>query len=376
MTTFRLAGPSDARALKRLYELTGQRPVGVGIWADEATLARELASLKRLWAVAEDARGLRAVASLTLEPDNRIAKLYRLFTMAVWEERRALLSGCLRVAMKAVLDRDMADVVYCTARTINSADQLLTLEHGFEAIGIFPNAPSADGQKVSGLAAWYAEGVLDKRYVDYAMHPAVRPFFDLARKRLGFADLPSAGPLTMPDAGQALPPLEVIQAPQFAAEQFRQLKERSKLSVNFYPFQAPNVLVTSPDRSVQVFAAVPPELRFAAIIGEHLRASVHPVALYRAVSGLLRQTGAAYIEVINDASDVLGIECILRAGFSPCGYFPALKSADDVRRDFVVFARSLEPVDAAHAAMPDAFAGYLEEFLAATLKRGDIQEVR
>ena len=364
MTTFRLAGPRDAQALIRLYELTGQRPVGVGIWAEEKALAAQLASPHRLWAVAEDATGIKAVASLTLEPDNRLAKLYRLFTLAAWEQRRDLLTGCLHLAMKTVLDRNLADVAYCTARTINSADQLLTLEHGFKAIGIFPNAPSADGQKVSGLAAWYGPGVLSRRYADYALHPAVRPFFELARTQLGFADLPRAdASCLLPDTAPALPPLEVIQAPLFAAEQFRQLRERRKLSVNFYPFQAPNVLVASPDQAIQVFAAVPPELHFAAIIGEHLKTSVNPVALYRAVSTLLRQTGAAYIEVINDACDTLGIECILRAGFSPCGYFPALKSTADARRDFVVFARSLEPVNAAHAAMPDPFAGYLKEFL-------------
>lgn len=369
MTTFRLAGPGDARALKRLYELTGQRPVGKGIWGSENALAAQLASPRRLWAVAEDAKGLQAVANITLEPDNRLAKLYRLFTLASWEERRTLLTGCLRLIMKTVLERNLADVAYCTARTINSADQLLTLELGFKAIGIFPNAPSADGQKVSGLAAWYAPGVLERRYGDYALHAAVRPFFDLARKQLGFAPLPEAVAVHPPVQAPAPPPLEVIAAPLFAAEQFRQLQERRKLSVNFYPFQTPNVLVTSPDQSIQVFAAVPPELHFAAIIGEHLKTTVHPVELYRAVSTLLRQTGANYIEVINDASDTLGIECILRAGFSPCGYFPALKSSDDMRRDFVVFARSLEPVDAAHAAMPEAFAGYLKEFLQAQAGR-------
>ncbi len=335
------------------------------MWADERTLAAQLANPCRLWTVAEDALGITAVASLTLERDNRLAKLYRLFTLAVWEERRDVLMGCLRLAMKTILNSNLADVVYCTARTINSADQLLTLEQGFKAIGIFPNAPSADGQKVSGLAAWYAPGVIERRYADYAMHPAVRPFFELARAQLSFSDLPQAAVFLPPETGSALPPLEMISAPLFAAEQFRMLKERRKLSVNFYPFQAPNVLVTSPDRDIQVFAAVPPELGFAAVIGEHLKTSVHPVALYRAVAALLRQTGAAYIEVINDASDTLGIECILRAGFVVCGYFPALKSADDARRDFVVFARSFEPIDAVHVAMPQAFAGFLQEFLKA-----------
>lgn len=365
MTSFRLARPGDAAALKRLYDLTGQRPVGVGMWADEKALAAQLSSPRRLWAVAEDGRGIKAVATITLEPDNRLAKLYRLFTLETWEERRALLTGCLSLAMKTVLERRLADVAYCTTRTINSADQLLALEHGFKAIGIFPNAPSADGRKVSGLAAWYAPDIIGRRYDGYPLHPAARPFFELARAQLGFGDLPRAARPAVPDTAPPPPPLEVVQAPAFAAERFRQLKERSKLSVNFYPFQTPNALITSPDQSVEVFAAVPPELRFAALIGEHLSSSVHPVALYSAVAGLLRQTGAAYIEVINDAADALGIECILQAGFVPCGYFPALKSADELRRDFVVFARSLEPVDAAPSSMPDAFAGFLDEFLRA-----------
>ncbi len=365
MIRYRLAGPADAAALRRLYGLTGQRPVGVGMWADEKTLAAQLASPRRLWALAEDAGDIKAVASLTLEPENRLAKLYRLFTLATWEERRELLTGCLSLAMRTVVDRRLADVAYCTARTITCADQLLTLEQGFKAIGIFPNAPSADGQKVSGLAAWYAPGALQRRYVGYALHPAVFPFFELARKQLAFDELPQASAPSPPQMAATLPPLEIVSAPLFVAEQFKQLRQRRKLSVNFYPFQAPNVLVTSPDRSIEVFAAVPPELRFAAIIGEHLTISVPPVALYQAVAGLLRHTGAAYIEVINDASDVPGIDCILRAGFSPCGYFPALKAADDVRRDFVVFARSLEPVDAAAPSMPEVFAGYLEAFLTA-----------
>ena len=48
------------------------------------------------------------------------------------------------------------------------------------------------------------------------------------------------------------------------------------------------------------------------------------------------------IEVINDAADVAGTECIMRAGFVPCGYLPCLKHAGDKRRDYVVFTRSYE----------------------------------
>ena len=203
------------------------------------------------------------------------------------------------------------------------------------------------------------------RYADYELHPAVRPFCELARASLGFAPLPKAVAPPIPDSSAPIPLLEIIEAPAFAAEYYQWLNNLRKLSVNFYPFQTPNVLVTSPDRKIEVFAAVPPELRFAAIIGERLRVSAHPAKLYTKVAELLRQTGAAYIEIINDASDVLGIECILQAGFSPCGYFPALKSAGDVRRDFVVFARPLEPVDAVPPSMPSAFAGFLDEFLKA-----------
>jgi hypothetical protein len=46
--------------------------------------------------------------------------------------------------------------------------------------------------------------------------------------------------------------------------------------------------------------------------------------------------------MINDAADALGTEALIQAGYLPCAYFPALKKQNNVRRDYVVFARSFE----------------------------------
>jgi hypothetical protein len=69
---------------------------------------------------------------------------------------------------------------------------------------------------------------------------------------------------------------------------------------------------------------------------------VDPVSLYKAASEILRLKRAAYIEVINDAADTLGIDSILKSGFAPCAYFPALKKHGSKRRDFIVFGKEFE----------------------------------
>jgi len=132
------------------------------------------------------------------------------------------------------------------------------------------------------------------------------------------------------------------QAKRFVAERYRQVRLRKHLSVNFFPFETPNILFTSPDGKVEVFVQHVKETRFACILGEHLTAAVDPVSLYREVAQMLYDSRAIYIEVINDAADVSGTECILRAGFVPCGYMPCLKHTGDTRRDYAVFARSYE----------------------------------
>jgi hypothetical protein len=64
--------------------------------------------------------------------------------------------------------------------------------------------------------------------------------------------------------------------------------------------------------------------------------------MYKQVLTLLREQGVSYVEIINDAADLYGTECILKAGFTPCAYVPAFKRQGQKRRDYVVFGKSFE----------------------------------
>lgn len=337
----RVAGPDDAFALLRLYQLSRESSASDPLLMDLKALERDLARNDRLWVLAED-----AALSATLEPALRLGKVQRLFTVGPREGRHAARVRALKFLVEKAAREGALDAIYTTTRHFTLEEQAATLECGFHVLGVFPNAIAADPNRLNGLTAWFADGVLmERREGGFALHPAVAPFYELARRQCGLPSLSAASPEEPPYAGRPVPALELIEAPRFAARRFAKLQERKSLSVNFYPFHEPNALLTSPDQSVEVFATLAPERRLANLIGERLTLAVDPVELYRRVCGMLRERGIQYLEIINDAADAVGIECILRAGFAPCGYFPCLRRNGDTRRDYVVFARSFEFYD-------------------------------
>ncbi len=296
--------------------------------------------------LAGSAAGVPAGAVLDIDPVNRLAKIQALAIegpAASWPSLCADLIG--RIAQEKI-----AEVVYATTRTL-SLDQLgAALSAGFHLLGSYPNIRGAGQGGVNALAAWFSPEAFRRRR-GLSLHPAVMPVYSLLPKAWGLA-VPARADVRLPESAADLPEIEILDAPALAAHRFEALRERRKLSVNFFPFSAPNAVLTSPDEKIQVFARMLPDLGFASILGEHLARPVDPVGLYRRVADLLHAHGASTIEVINDADDSGGIECILRAGFAPCGYFPALKDAGPERRDFVIFARTWGALAAVKTALP------------------------
>ncbi|MBI5629955.1 MAG: hypothetical protein HY921_03610 [Elusimicrobia bacterium] len=318
--------------------------------------------MNELELLSSEDEGVQASLSLALEPEQGLAKIQKMLASGPEPAQKARLKALISEALDKLRGRGGIDLVYNTTRTLTPEQQELTLELGFKVLGIFPSARAADSRKINGLAVFYAPEALKKRYSPFPLHPAIFPFFELARAQCGLEPLPLAARPALAAEAPALPPLEMIEAPRFVAERFRRLKARRSLSVNFYPFQVPNVLFTSPDQSVEVFAWLHRPMGFATIVAEHLTVPVSPVELYRRVVEALRSSQAGYIEVINDAADAAGIECILQAGFVPCGYFPALKKHVDLRRDYVVFARTFEPFSCDEACLSEPYARLLAEF--------------
>ncbi|MCX5795611.1 MAG: hypothetical protein NTY77_08975 [Elusimicrobia bacterium] len=359
----RFVEPDDAFDLMRLYQGSVPRIKSDAMFLDLARLRALIETQGKNWAVAAAKGQLVALVALQVDAENRLGRVRRMYAAGPETERREALSAALSFLMEKIAADGATDMVYSTTRTLTLEQQDIALEQGFKVLGVFPNAVYADPRRLNGLSAWFAPDVLtQRRHADFSLHPLVEPFFEIVRKQ---CELPKQGtakvPAPPPDL-EPCPPLEMIEAPRFVAERYRQVKARKNLSVNFFPFETPNILFTSPDGRVEVFVRLVKETRFACILAEHLTASVDAVRLYREVAQMLYDRRVIYIEVINDAADVSGTECILRAGFVPCGYMPCLKQTGDKRRDYVVFARSYEYFTYPKLKVNSLYLDYLREY--------------
>lgn len=340
---YRPAGSKDACSLMRLYRMNSDTcSYRDPVFSDPQSLEAALGSKTAMCFVA-DKDGEAAAACLVLtDPDNRLCKLHWMGFDPSLNDSTAVLSGTLLFMMDRLKHDRAVDIIYSTTRNIAPPQQELTVQAGFKTLGIFPTVSGADSTRINRLTAWFFDDVLTgARYAKFSLHPVVKPFFEIAGRQCLLPPLPAA-----PDGSfssfkaEKLPPLELIRAPRFVEYMFGQLMEKNILAAKFYPFQKPDALISDPARNIGVFLKIIPQLRFAAVIGEQLDLPVDPVELYRRVGRMLHDDHVEYIEIINDAADAAGIDCILKAGFLPCGYFPAFRKQGGYRRDYVILART------------------------------------
>lgn len=342
---YRKAEDRDVFSLMRLYQLGKHPGVRDSVFLDHKTVLDAIRSPNSTWVLAEKGNHVLACFSILLDRENRLAKINRLYIDPEWDNWAQLLKDSLPLLIQYLKDeKRQIEVVYTTTRTFTLQQQEMTLQMGFNILGILPVSSGIDASRVNGLTAYYFQDVLTKkRHGEFLLHPIVKPFYELVRKSCGLGELPEA---KQPDLSalsfETLPELELIYAPNFVARKFEALKERKSLAVHFYPFTIPNTLITDAEQRIEIYAKIMPDSRMATIIGERLDRSVNPIELYSRVSHLLNLQNIGYIEVINDAADVWGIEAFSAAGYLPCAYFPCLKNQGDMRRDYVVLARSFE----------------------------------
>ncbi|MBI4802165.1 MAG: hypothetical protein HY796_06540 [Elusimicrobia bacterium] len=377
---YRAAGKQDFPELLELSRLAAERipPAqqhgGAGCSApwNPQKILEEMQSKNSILFVAEKGREIAAVIFVLAERNHGLCKIYRMYAHPGAQRAEEILKGLLLFTTDCLKNSAFRpDVLYTTTRTLALKHQEFTLELGFKILGIFPVSGRAAGG-LNGLTACYFNNALaEKRYTDFSLHPAIAPFYEIARKECALGKLPVAPSAPPPGerSGTTLPVLEALEAPGFVARRFDMLKERKFIPINFYPFQKPNILITSPDQGIEIFVKAVQEPRFAAIVAEKLDLAVDPVRLYKAVTRILKGLNISYIEVINDAADTAGINDILNAGWLPCAYFPALKRQGNTRRDFIVFSKSFEEIfQPVSGRLRETYKQYLKAYLA--LKKG------
>ncbi len=337
---------SDAFELMNLYQKSAVALNHDPLFLDIRKLREALKNPSELWLLGHRGSELRYALDLFIDTDSRLARLGHIVISPEEGDPDFILKEIFRGVLEFLTHQlKTVDVLYTTTSTLTLKQQVTTLDLGFKVLGIFPNFRGVDDTQLNGLTGYYFPHVLEnKRRADFSLHPVLMPFYETARKECGLAALSEAH---LPEEHffkdcVSLPALELIHAPLFVSQRFQMLKANQALGMNFYPFQTPDALITDSHQNIEIFIKLESQIRFAMIVGEHIRVRVDPTALYTQILKMLREKNISYVEVINDAADTIGNDCFYKAGFTPCGYFPALKLQGHQRRDYAVFGRCSE----------------------------------
>ncbi|MDZ4662813.1 MAG: hypothetical protein SGJ18_14465 [Pseudomonadota bacterium] len=364
--TFRLAQEVDVWSLMALYQRVGSTYTEDAIFLDYQKLLLAVNSLDNIWVIAERDGVITTTISLMIDREQCLAKIARIIVNPQLSSVRSDLKDTIRYCIKFLEESSSKiHVLYCTTMTVPMQFQEVTLEEGFKILGIFPNAMGVDYTRLNGLTAYYFGNTLaEDRVSGFALHPELRPFFEISRSQLNLPDLPVANISALSNDNQAdsIGMLEVVNAPNLVAAKFEKLRRRRRQMNDFYPFYKPNIMISSPDEDIQLFAKVIESNHFAAFVGEELLVAVNPAKLYQTAVQLLKAQNITYFEIINDAADTVGNQWLLEASFVPCCYIPAFKKQNEKRRDYVVFCKTFEYITRPDLKIRKPFLDFFREF--------------
>ncbi len=330
-------------------------------------LAAYIARPDIVWVIA--VLGQRVVGSVIyeIEDSSRLGRVYG--GVVVPEYRGAGLMERAMVLGYEALARGAGgsgrvDVVYATTRTSTPAPQIITQHLGYKTLGIFPNVHRTDVYETHCLAAQISPAALGQRFTGFRLHPRIQRLFGIVRQSCGLEPLASATPEDLAlDDFSASAPLELIAAEKFVLQRFRQLKEQGVLQSHFFPFHPPNVLITSPCQSVEVFGYLSGADQYCTVVAVKKPREYNLTWLIEACLPLVRPLGVRYIEVLVRADKPKAIERVLRGRFVPCAYFPAFQLREGRRYDFVAFSRTFEILDFRHLKLAGQNVLFLQEYL-------------
>lgn len=257
------------------------------------------------------------------------------------------------------------DVIYSTTRTVNEAAQTLTEKLGFKKLGIFPNAHRTNEYETHCLAAIIYPSALEKRNDSYKIHHEISSLYGIVQNEVGLNSLESIVPEKPTKVLIEPGDLEVVKSPKFVSYRYNFLKNEKKLEFEFFPFHQPNLVIMSPDQSIELFCHLSSVDGYCVVVGGKMPGNLDFTQLFLNSNRLLRDAGARYIEVIVRADRPKILESILKAKFIPCGFFPAFQLIGNKRYDFLVFSRSFEIFDFQNVKLKGMNQVYLEEYFKA-----------
>lgn len=360
-----LATENDIFQISQLYFDVYQGTYPDPLMKDVSLIKSFITSQQGFWFVTKNPEGTIVGSVLACyDQENLIAKA---FGAVVRTEYRGhgVMESLLAYGIEYLKKNTIGvDVIYSTTRTVNEAAQTLTEKLGFKKIGIFPNAHRTSEFETHCLTAIITPNAIEKRYKNYKLHHQLESLYDIVAGEVGLDKLESIEPETPSKTLQSPDVLEVIQSPKFVAYRYESLKAEKKLEFEFFPFHQPNLVIMSPDQSIELFCHLSND-GYCVIIGGMMPGHLNFAELFLKSNKLLRDVGARYIEVIVRADRPKILESVMRAKFIPCGFFPAFQMINNQRYDFLVLSRSFEIFDFQNVKLKGLNQVYLEEYFKA-----------
>lgn len=339
------ANSDDAFLIAELYTHVYRGTYADPMMASPDLIIEALSSLEYHWIVAEQSGHIVASVVYRYDSANALAKVYG----AVVHEKfrgKDLTEKLMRFGFEGLKKaKPPVQVVYAMTRTVSPAPQKLTANLGFKKVGIFPNVHKTDLYETHGLTVLLNKKAVEGRFKDFELHPKVAGLYSLVQKECELPDLPIAKMKTSkPRITKKLKPLnlEVIHAPKFVSHRFNEESGDGRQRNWFFPFHAPNLLLTSADQKTEVFCYLSSKDKHCVIIGVRDDAKLGLHRILNSAVWTLHEIGARYIELILRADELNTIETVIQSEFIPCAYFPAMYLSNKKRHDFVVFSRSFE----------------------------------
>ncbi|MDX3762788.1 GNAT family N-acetyltransferase [Streptomyces sp. AK02-04a] len=361
---FCAAAENDIDGLLRLYRRVYGPTYALPLGTDPQVMAREIASPLTTWLVAKEQGTGRVVGSIlgTIDPGSRLGKLQGLVLHPGVRGSGAGHQAVRQLAEKLLSGDQPADSVYATARTVALAPQRICLRSGFHALGVFPNLRKAAHHETMVLLARHRPEVLEQR-LPVAQVPVELAGLIRALEAAGFPTdtefvtepLPQVYARHMPERD-----VELLDAPEFVLRRFAEAVPDPAL--HFYPFHAPNVMLAATDGAYEVYAQLSRSDGYCTLIG-----TVPGFAAAGAdLEFLIRRLGdygASYIETLVPLDCLQELRQLLAHGFLPAAAYPAMRRVGPGFHDYVVMARTLEPLDFRGLSIDAAFKPFTEQYI-------------
>ncbi len=358
----RLATSQDSFQISKLYHDIYEGTYPDPMMKSFSLIENFIKTAGHFWFICEDKGQIIASVLYLYDAEHDLAKV---FAGVVREEYRGqhLTEKMMNFGLDYIKSNyGPVELCYATTRTVHEGAQHLTENLGYKKLGIFPNVHKTMQYETHCLTALYDDQAFSKRFTDYKIHHSVKSLVDIACRELKIPTQESIIPQKSTRPLIAPKILEYVDAKEFVRHRYETLKKERELDFDFFPFNVPNVLVLSPDQSIEIFMSVSSVDGHCLIVGGVVNENISYTLLFKKISDLLRDHGIRYIELLVRADKPKILESIMASKFIPCAFLPAYLLKNGKRQDYLILSRTFEVFDFQNIQLRGINLRYLQEY--------------